>query len=85
MDVSDGISLEDRELAEDLMRVWVRCEDSLVMRGDPGFAGFSVSVKEILLGLRMEWDVSHGYVFPWTDREKGPFPMTGFVAGEGGS
>ena len=70
------VSLDDRILAEDLMSVWAACHDSERMRADPSFDDFDVAARNMLIRLGMEWDVSHGYVFPWTDRSSGPFPMS---------
>jgi hypothetical protein len=74
--MTKSISSKDRQLAEKLMLIWNECHDSELIRADSSFAGFSSSVKSILLGLGMEWDTGHGYVFPWNNREKGPHPMT---------
>lgn len=74
--MADGTSSKDRILAEQLMRVWHESHDSALLQGDPLF-DFREVVSKLLLNLGMEWDTSHGYVFPWTDRSKGPFPMTG--------
>lgn len=78
--MTDRVSPKDRQLAEKLMLIWNECHDSEVIQADPSFAGFSGSLKDILLGLGMEWDTGHGYVFPWNNREKGPYPMSGVIA-----
>lgn len=75
--MTERISPKDRQLAEELMRTWNACHDSGRMLSEPSFLDFSSAVKSMLEHLGMEWDVSHGYVFPWTDRVNGPFPMTG--------
>lgn len=66
-----------REVAEDLMRTWAECRDCDEVRCDPSFKIFDDAAAQILFRFGMEWDVRHGYVFPWTNRETGPFPMTG--------
>jgi hypothetical protein len=78
----EHIAPKDRLLAEQLMRVWNESHDSELIQADPSFPAFSGAVKDILLGLGMEWDTAHGYVFPWNNREVGPFPMTGATVPE---
>jgi hypothetical protein len=76
--VADEVSLKVRSFAEHLLRVWVEARDEAEVQGDPSFASFNATTRFILDGLGMVWDVGHGYVFPWTNRVEGPFPMTGF-------
>jgi hypothetical protein len=71
------VSPKDRLLAEDLMRTWHACHESDLLLREPSFPAFNAAVTVILTSLGMEWDVGHGYVFPWTDTVNGPFPMTG--------
>ena len=72
----NSISLRDRQLVEKLMRVWNDCYDSELIRSKISFPEFGHSANDILLRFGMEWDPLHGYIFPWTNRETGPFPMT---------
>jgi hypothetical protein len=74
------VSPQDRKLVEALMRVWNDAHGSVTMQSDPLFPAFKRSTEAILSRFGMEWDVHHGYVFPWTNRETGPFPMIGFEA-----
>jgi hypothetical protein len=75
--MAEPVCLKDRLLIEELMRVWNACHDSGRILSEPGFDAVNSSVLKMLNDLGMEWDVGHGYVFPWTNREHGPFPMTG--------
>lgn len=75
--MTERVPPRDRLLAEELMRTWNACHESGRMLSEPSFAAFNAAVTAMLTSLGMEWDVGHGYVFPWTDRVNGPFPMTG--------
>lgn len=80
--MSTYISQKDRQLVEQLMRVWHESHDTELIQCDPSFDLFRSTTNDILLRLGMEWDVSHGYVFPWTDRSVGPFPMAGGISAQ---
>jgi hypothetical protein len=75
--MSERVSPKDRLLAEELLRIWNACNESGRMLIAPAFDTFNSSAKAMLDSLGMVWDVGHGYVFPWTDMKRGPFPMTG--------
>jgi len=77
---SVGLSDQLTELAEELMRGWVACCEN-PSPTQLTLEAYSLATKSLLTSLGMEWDVGHGYVFPWTDMENGPFPMTGSKGG----
>ena len=76
-------SSKNHKIIEDLMRVWNACHDSpeiSLLQGDLSFHIFNTSVASFLTGFGMKWNVQHGFVFPWTNLETGPFPMTSHLS-----